>query len=189
MPSAEPDPYELLGVAQDASDRAIHSAWRARIKQCHPDNAVDDADREAREARSVELNLAKEILLDPHRRADLDLARPLRRDRARDSAWEAGAGRSRGSAGSAGSAAGTARPDGNGSNPEGFDQAWFDETWSKRESAGPTRRHRLPEDDLEPYSLVGDVLKVFDFLFSLVIRATVAAMRRFNGRGGPGPRS
>jgi curved DNA-binding protein CbpA len=77
-PVANPDPFDLLGVSEEASDEAVQVAWRRYIRLCHPDNATDDADRDRRTARSIALNQARDVLLDPVRRADALRERQLR---------------------------------------------------------------------------------------------------------------
>jgi DnaJ like chaperone protein len=37
---AADDPYAVLGVAADASDRAVHAAWRSALSRAHPDRAL-----------------------------------------------------------------------------------------------------------------------------------------------------
>jgi curved DNA-binding protein CbpA len=74
-PPADVDPFDLLGVPENASDKAIKAAWRRLIRECHPDNAADDADRQARLARSAALNRARDVLLDPDLRADASFRR------------------------------------------------------------------------------------------------------------------
>lgn len=37
--AANDDPYVILGVAPDASDEAVRSAWRAQLTESHPDRA------------------------------------------------------------------------------------------------------------------------------------------------------
>ncbi|MFI5259728.1 MAG: J domain-containing protein [Candidatus Limnocylindrales bacterium] len=88
MPTGlEPDPYKLLGVAETAPDEVINAAWRVLVKQCHPDNATSEADRQARAARSVALNQARDTLLDADLRAQVNRERL---ERARDAARRAG---------------------------------------------------------------------------------------------------
>jgi hypothetical protein len=74
-PVGDTDPFDLLGVAEDASDKAIRAAWKGLIRDCHPDNATDDADRWARQARSAALNGARDVLLDPGLRAAVSFRR------------------------------------------------------------------------------------------------------------------
>ena len=37
---AADDPYAVLGVAPDASDTAVHAAWRSALAEAHPDRAM-----------------------------------------------------------------------------------------------------------------------------------------------------
>jgi DnaJ like chaperone protein len=37
---AADDPYAVLGVAPDAPDEAVHSAWRAALSEAHPDRVL-----------------------------------------------------------------------------------------------------------------------------------------------------
>jgi len=39
-PGSAPDPYATLGVPQSASQEAIHAAYRARMKEYHPDKVA-----------------------------------------------------------------------------------------------------------------------------------------------------
>jgi hypothetical protein len=56
------DPYEVLGVARSAPDSVIKAAYRARIRETHPDSGGDPGDAQA-------VNEAFAILSDPDRRA------------------------------------------------------------------------------------------------------------------------
>ena len=66
-PSAR-DPYLVLGVAASASAAEIKAAYRALVKQHHPDAGGD-------EHRILELNAAWEVLGDAERRAEHDRSR------------------------------------------------------------------------------------------------------------------
>lgn len=66
---ANRDPYEVLGVAKDASPSEIKSAYHRLARQHHPD--VNNGDREAEE-RFKEVNEAYQILVDPQRRERYD---------------------------------------------------------------------------------------------------------------------
>jgi len=60
-----PDPYRVLGVAVTASAEELKAAYRALVKQHHPDAGGDDH-------RILELNAAWEVLGDAQRRAEHD---------------------------------------------------------------------------------------------------------------------
>ena len=63
------DPYQVLGVASSASAAELKAAYRALVKQHHPDAGGD-------EHRILELNAAWEVLGDTERRAAHDRAYP-----------------------------------------------------------------------------------------------------------------
>jgi len=63
------DYYDVLGVARDASDKDLKSAFRKLAMQFHPDRNPNDADAEN---RFKEINEAYEALKDPDRRAAYD---------------------------------------------------------------------------------------------------------------------
>lgn len=56
------DPYEVLGVSRTAPDSVIKAAFRARIRETHPDAGGDPADAQ-------QVNDAYAVLSDPARRA------------------------------------------------------------------------------------------------------------------------
>lgn len=60
------DPYAVLDVPHDADDKTIKAAWRKKSSEAHPDR--EDGDEELQS----QLNQAKDILLDPDRRAQYD---------------------------------------------------------------------------------------------------------------------
>ena len=66
---AKRDYYEVLGVAKNASDAEIKSAYRKKAKECHPDLHPNDKNAET---RFKELNEANEVLSDPDKRARFD---------------------------------------------------------------------------------------------------------------------
>ncbi len=37
VPDADPDPYDVLGLPQGASRQEARAAWRAMVRDCHPD--------------------------------------------------------------------------------------------------------------------------------------------------------
>jgi molecular chaperone DnaJ len=63
------DPYEVLGVARDASAQDIKKAFRALAMELHPDVNAHDPDAEEKFKEAAEAN---EILSDPERRATYD---------------------------------------------------------------------------------------------------------------------
>jgi curved DNA-binding protein len=67
MPSK--DPYEILGVARDASREQIRRAYRRLAKEYHPDRNPGDA---SAEQRFKEVQAAYEVLGDAQRRAQYD---------------------------------------------------------------------------------------------------------------------
>jgi len=66
---AKRDPYEVLGVARNASPEEIKSAYRRMARKHHPDVNPDDP---AAEERFKEVAEANSILSDPQRRARFD---------------------------------------------------------------------------------------------------------------------
>src|SRR5947209_18463781 len=63
------DPYEVLGVARDASEQEIKKAFRALARELHPDVNAHDPDAEEKFKEAAE---AYEILSDSERRATYD---------------------------------------------------------------------------------------------------------------------
>ena len=63
------DPYEVLGVARDASEQQIKKAFRQLARELHPDVNAHDPDAEEKFKEAAE---AYEILSDPERRATYD---------------------------------------------------------------------------------------------------------------------
>ncbi len=63
------DPYKTLGVARDATQDDIRSAYRKLAKQHHPD--LNPGNPKA-EARFKEVAAANELLSDPDKRARFD---------------------------------------------------------------------------------------------------------------------
>jgi len=65
------DPYKLLQVDPEADPEIIDAAYRRLARRYHPDVSA----RTEAAAMMVALNLARDILLDPARRAQLDRTR------------------------------------------------------------------------------------------------------------------
>src|SRR3990167_6879294 len=63
------DFYGVLGVAKDASDSQIKSAYRKLAREWHPDVAKSKPDAEK---RFKEINEAYQILRDPQKKAQYD---------------------------------------------------------------------------------------------------------------------
>ena len=63
------DPYEVLGVARDASEQEVKKAFRALARELHPDVNAHDPDAEEKFKQAAE---AYEILSDADRRALYD---------------------------------------------------------------------------------------------------------------------
>jgi curved DNA-binding protein CbpA len=78
------NPYELLGVARDASKAQIRSAYRRLSKVLHPDNQ-DTGDAE----KFRELSLAHDVLVDPERRRRYDETGRLSETRIKPAALKA----------------------------------------------------------------------------------------------------
>ena len=66
------DPYEALGVKQDASPDEIKKAYRKLAKKYHPDSTGGD---KAKEDRFKEISTAYDIVGDPEKRAKYDTMR------------------------------------------------------------------------------------------------------------------
>lgn len=70
VPDAEPDPYHVLGLDAGATQDEIRSAWRALVRQTHPDQMIargvpEEAIKLA-EKRLIAINLAWEELNGSH---------------------------------------------------------------------------------------------------------------------------
>jgi curved DNA-binding protein CbpA len=84
MPTDSPDHYTLLGIPRDADAAAIARACRLRLFEAHPDRHHTRSEPSAAAAAAAatrQLIEAREVLLDPVRRAAYD--RTLPRARAR----------------------------------------------------------------------------------------------------------
>jgi DnaJ homolog subfamily C member 3 len=67
------DYYKVLGVAQDADERQIKSAYRKLSKVHHPDKAAKQGlTKEGAEKKMATINEAYEVLSDPELRARFD---------------------------------------------------------------------------------------------------------------------
>lgn len=67
------DYYKVLGVAHDADERQIKSAYRKATKQYHPDKAAKQGvSKEEAEKKMASINEAYEVLSNPELRARFD---------------------------------------------------------------------------------------------------------------------
>ncbi len=57
------NPFRVLGLAPNADAQAVRSAYRQRVKQCHPDHFTDPEEQKKAQDELVELNLAYEEAL------------------------------------------------------------------------------------------------------------------------------
>ncbi len=65
------DPYYLLGLPHTATAHEIRAAYRRKAAATHPDHQPPDQ-RAAAEEQMKQLNAARDLLLDPRRRATYD---------------------------------------------------------------------------------------------------------------------
>ena len=73
--SSDKDPYEVLGVARDATLEQIRRKWRKLVKKFHPDVVAPDGDPDMLEyanRMTAQMNAAWEILSNPDHRAAYD---------------------------------------------------------------------------------------------------------------------
>jgi curved DNA-binding protein CbpA len=64
------DPYSVLGITPQASEREIRSAYRALAKKLHPDTGSGSSEEKFRAIQD-----AYEVLSDPEKRRSYDTAR------------------------------------------------------------------------------------------------------------------
>jgi len=72
MPKNEPDPYSILGVARNATDIEIRTAYHALVAKYHPDKYQGNPLEGLAAEKMAEINRAYEILSDPARRSTYD---------------------------------------------------------------------------------------------------------------------
>lgn len=70
VPEETPDPYSVLGVSIDASFDDVRKAWRALVRECHPDAMIarglpEEAVKLA-EKRLIAINNAYDEILEKH---------------------------------------------------------------------------------------------------------------------------
>ena len=69
--------YQILGIAEDASEKQIKIAFRKLAKEYHPDKNPDDSQAEK---KFKEFSEAYDILSDPQKKREYDLARQAPHD-------------------------------------------------------------------------------------------------------------
>lgn len=69
--------YEILELSEEADEKEIQAAYRKGSLKCHPDRNPDDPEAAEKFDR---LTRAKDLLLDPKKRAELDHQRKAKRD-------------------------------------------------------------------------------------------------------------
>lgn len=57
------NPYLLLGIAPDADTDQVRSAYRQKVKECHPDQFQDPQEQKVAQEKLIALNLAYESAL------------------------------------------------------------------------------------------------------------------------------
>jgi DnaJ like chaperone protein len=74
--AANDDPYVILGVAPDASDETVRSAWRAQLSESHPDRArargLPTEFVEVAEAKAAAINAAYDLIVRERRSLSLE---------------------------------------------------------------------------------------------------------------------
>jgi curved DNA-binding protein CbpA len=71
---AEPDPYAVLGVPRNASEREIREAYRALVARYHPDRHQDNPLKDLASEKLAEVNRAYATLSNASRRSAFDAA-------------------------------------------------------------------------------------------------------------------
>ena len=70
------DPYDVLGVARNATDADIGRAYRREIRRHHPDTAAGDAADDERRRQLARVQAAYALLRDAVRRGEYDRRHP-----------------------------------------------------------------------------------------------------------------
>lgn len=72
------DLYKVLGIDYEAPTAVILAAYKALIKECHPDLATTPKEKEIFTQKATELNMARDILLNSKTRKEYDVIRTMR---------------------------------------------------------------------------------------------------------------
>ena len=64
------DPYQILGVSQDASEDEIKKAYRSLSRKYHPDANINNPNKEEAEAKFKEVQQAYQKIMDERARGD-----------------------------------------------------------------------------------------------------------------------
>jgi curved DNA-binding protein CbpA len=75
------DYYSILGVSSSASESEIKSAFRALVKQCHPDSQLARENPEEAEKVFLKIQEAYEALSDSNRRAEYERVRMKKKEK------------------------------------------------------------------------------------------------------------
>ena len=62
------DPYQILGVSQDASEDEIKKAYRSLSRKYHPDANINNPNKEEAEAKFKEVQQAYQKIMDERAR-------------------------------------------------------------------------------------------------------------------------
>lgn len=66
------DPYEILGVSQDATEAEIKKAYRKSALKFHPDKQTSEKARQEAHSKFARISNAYELLSDPEKRREYD---------------------------------------------------------------------------------------------------------------------
>lgn len=74
------DPYQILGVGQNADKSAINDSYRKLAIQCHPDKFTDPTTKNTKEKEFQQLLLAYDVLIDDNRRRQYNTSLEIKRE-------------------------------------------------------------------------------------------------------------
>lgn len=82
--AGQSDYYAILGISSTATTEQVAAAFRAKIRETHPDHATSQEDGYRRTKMAAEVNAAGRVLRDRQRRMSYDLDRRVGTDRNRE---------------------------------------------------------------------------------------------------------